>query len=83
MKTEYEKMISGELYKSNDKELVKMREEVRKTFREFNITADQNMLEKIFKQKLDGVFIEPPFHCDYGVNIAWQKCLYEFRSNNS
>lgn len=76
MKTEYEKMISGELYKSNDKELVKMREEMRKTFREFNITADQNMLEKIFKQKLDGVFIEPPFHCDYGVNIELGKNVY-------
>lgn len=76
MKTEYDKMISGEMYKASDPELVKMRSEVRKNFREFNIKADQTFLEKIFKQKLDGVFIEPPFHCDYGINIELGKNVY-------
>ncbi len=76
MKTEYEKMISGEMYDSRDKELINIREEVRKIFREFNSTADQNFLEKIFKKKLNGVFIEPPFHCDYGLNIELGKNVY-------
>lgn len=76
MKTEYEKMISGEMYKSQDNELVKMRDDVRKAFREFNRTSDQSMLEQIFKQKLDNVFIEPPFHCDYGINIELGKNVY-------
>ncbi|MFR1671402.1 MAG: sugar O-acetyltransferase [Candidatus Gastranaerophilaceae bacterium] len=77
MKTEYEKMISGEMYEAfRDPKLVEMRTEVRKIFREFNRTADQKMLEDVFKQKLDGVFIEPPFHCDYGVNIELGKNVY-------
>ena len=77
MKTEYEKMISGELYQAfSDKNLIKMREDVRKTFREFNRTADQSFLEKIFQKKLEGVFIEPPFHCDYGINIELGKNVY-------
>ncbi len=77
MKTEYEKMISGELYQAfSDKNLIKMREDVRKTFREFNRIADQSFLEKIFQKKLEGVFIEPPFHCDYGINIELGKNVY-------
>lgn len=77
MKTAYEKMISGEMYEAfKDPELVNMRQDVRKIFREFNLTADQAFLEKIFKQKLDGVFIEPPFHCDYGTNIELGKNVY-------
>lgn len=77
MKTEYEKMISGELYQAfKDPELVKMRENVRKIFRTFNSTADQKYLKDIFQQDLDGVFIEPPFQCDYGINIELGKNVY-------
>lgn len=74
---EKEKMLAGKLYNAfTDKELVEDRCKVREIFREFNNTCKQELLEKIFQKKLDGVFIEPPFHCDYGYNIELGKNVY-------
>lgn len=77
MKTEREKMLAGELHiSSTDEELFELRKQVRTLFHEFNSTYDQGLLDKIFQTKLDGVFIEPPFYCDYGSNIELGKKVY-------
>ncbi len=69
MKSEKEKMISGELYYSNDPELKKLREKARKLSKKFNNRPNKKVLEKLFNKKLENTYIEPPFHCDYGFNI--------------
>jgi maltose O-acetyltransferase len=75
MKSEREKMLSGELYISSDPELIAARRRARLLLKEFNETSDEQWEEraKIIKELIPqsgrGVFIEPPFFCDYGDNI--------------
>lgn len=76
MKTEKQKMLIGDLYNSNDPELVKERllaQEI--CFRLNNLSPEKldserkNITEQLFGKSTD-VFITPPFHCDYGKNIS-------------
>lgn len=78
MKTEREKMLAGELYDPCEKELVSLRETARKFFRKYNtsLKPKKELLEKLFNAKLNNVHIEPPFYCDYGVNIELGKNVY-------
>ena len=75
MKTEKQKMLSGELYYSADLELAKERQAAKKLLFEFN-NANPEDLERrvqILRQllKVKGkVHIESPFYCDYGYNIT-------------
>lgn len=79
---EYEKMINGELYYSNDKELLNYREKAKKLCYDYNILAPTEgkkkieILEVLFNQKLDNITIEPSFYCDYGFNISVGKNFY-------
>jgi maltose O-acetyltransferase len=82
MKSEREKMISGESYCSNDKELSKDRFIAKKLLQELN-TVEYTMTPKareILKTLLPNshkqLYIEPPFHCDYGYNIYAGKRVY-------
>lgn len=75
-KTEKQKMLEGELYKPNNKELVLLRDEARKFFREYNLAQDETILPQLFKQPLNNVIIEPPFYCDYGENIEFGKNIF-------
>ncbi len=74
MKTEREKMLAGELYLGNDPELVALRRTARELTAEWNsyrATEDatrQSILTRLLGRCGNGVWIEPPFYCDYGVH---------------
>lgn len=82
MKSEKEKMLSGELYFGNDPHLKTERSEARILLKKFNeSTADQTLLRKEVLRKLfggysKGLYIEPPFYCDYGSNIHVGENVY-------
>ncbi|MDY7394135.1 sugar O-acetyltransferase [Aureibaculum sp. 2210JD6-5] len=75
MKSEKEKMLAGELYNPNDKELIAERHKARLLFRKINQIANNdtkltnNLFRELFGKAGKGLFIEPPFYCDYGYNI--------------
>lgn len=75
MKTEKEKMLSGELYNGGDAQLVKEREQARKLTRLFNQTLEteyderKELLKSLFGSIGEQIHIEAPFQCDYGSNI--------------
>jgi maltose O-acetyltransferase len=75
MKSEREKMVSGELYISSDLELIAARRRARLLLKAFNETSDEQwgerarIIKELIPESGKGVFIEPPFFCDYGNNI--------------
>ncbi|MFD1848563.1 maltose acetyltransferase domain-containing protein [Oceanobacillus bengalensis] len=75
MTTEKEKMLNGEMYISEDPQLVKERIHARKLTRLYNETIetdDENrkeILSELFGTIDGNLFIEPTFRCDYGYNI--------------
>jgi maltose O-acetyltransferase len=74
-KTEKEKMLGGELYFSNDVELVRERGEARRLTRLFNSTLEtereerRRLLKELLGSTEQNFYLEPPFNCDYGSNI--------------
>lgn len=80
MKTEKQKMLAGEPYQAWDKELYAERIECRKTLQQLN-NALPDSAE--WREAIDhlipnsqGAYIEPPFRCDYGVNIEIGKNFF-------
>lgn len=75
MKTEKEKMVSGQYYDASDRELVKERMNARRLTRLFNESheTDENQRRELLKQLFGSIgenaYIEPTFRCDYGYNI--------------
>jgi maltose O-acetyltransferase len=75
MKTEHQKMLSGELYDPMDPELVAARAHARDLCRALNATRDaeeeerRRILHELFGAGGDSVWMQPPFFCDYGSNI--------------
>ena len=75
MKTEREKMISGELYNALDAELLGQRDRARDLCQALNATREadrdrrRELLLEIFGKGGDTVWLQPPFFCDYGTNI--------------
>lgn len=81
--TEYEKMTAGQLYNANDAELVRMRQEARTLLDELNKsvqdvrTGDRLALcLRIFGKAGTGLWLQPPFYCDYGKNIELGESVY-------
>ncbi len=74
--TEKEKMLAGELYSPKDPELRKMHLHVKKLFGKYNKInpANEKKLSKLFKKIVgktgEFAYAQPPFYCDYGVNIT-------------
>ncbi len=74
-KTEFEKMIKGEMYNDRDEELVKLRFNARILTEQFNSTSISELdkrteiLKKLFGKTGENIYIEPTFNCDYGCNI--------------
>jgi len=73
--TEKEKMLQGELYRSNDPELKKCVTQSQLLYQEYNQTlhSEEEKRTHLLKQLL-GIWnkelvIIPPFYCDYGFNI--------------
>lgn len=82
--TEYEKMISGELYTALDSELVQMRKTARQLCDKINkstldLSGDEPRLKfcrKLFRSVGKNLWFQPPFHCDYGRNIVLGDNVY-------
>ncbi|MEN3324717.1 sugar O-acetyltransferase [Mariniflexile soesokkakense] len=80
--TEKEKMLAGSMYNPSDPELAKARHRVRLLFYKFNNLSElhlevrQKILYQIFENAGENLFVEPPFHCDYGSNIKAGKNLF-------
>lgn len=75
MKSEKEKMLSGELYQAFGEELTEERLKARTLLHEYNALNPGNLerQEELIKELLgstgDSFHIEAPFRCDYGYNI--------------
>lgn len=80
--TEKEKMLLGMYYKASDKDLTEARNTARSLAAEYNSTAPselerrEDILKKLFKKCGRNIYIEPPFYCDYGSNIALGDNVY-------
>ncbi|KHF27774.1 Maltose O-acetyltransferase [Anoxybacillus sp. BCO1] len=67
MKSEKEKMLSGQLYRATDPELVKEREHARRLTRLFNQTLETeherrvSLLKELFGSTGENLYIEPLF----------------------
>src|SRR5690606_10746316 len=85
MKSEKEKMLSGELYNALDEELSQERKRARLLIAEINLSREDKPEErkKILSQLLPNfgkdLWLQPPFYCDYGTNIhGGDKVFFNF-----
>ncbi len=82
MKTEKEKMLSGELYNALDKELSQERLNARLLLKRLNDTGEDKeenknqLLKKLIPNKGENLLIQTPFYCDYGTNIVVGENVY-------
>ena len=73
--SERERMLADQPYRSSDSELVQARQRARLLIARFNASSplDLDQRRVILRELLGaagpGAWIEPPFQCDYGVNI--------------
>lgn len=74
--TEREKMLAGQWYNAQDEELQMLRRRARLTMQALNACRDDATAERIalLQQLLpnagSGLWVEPPFYCDYGEHIV-------------
>lgn len=85
MRTEKEKMLAGELYDPLDKQLTDQRIKARLLLKELNESGEDEpqQREQILKQLIPnagmGLWLQPPFYCDYGGNIILgEKVFFNF-----
>ncbi|WP_028996293.1 sugar O-acetyltransferase [Azohydromonas australica] len=82
MTTELDKMLAGELYDPLDAQLTAMRERARDLCQALNITREtqghvrRRILEQLLGTGGDTVRMQPPFQCDYGVNIELGESVF-------
>src|SRR5205809_5532825 len=80
--TEKEKMLLGEVYFANDKELAEERTRAKKLLHKLNVTEylmngrSRAILRELLPNSHKRLYIEPPFHCDYGYNIHSGENVY-------
>lgn len=73
---EKEKMLAGALYDPLDPELLRERRRARLLLKALNDTRDdqtderERLIKELISSAGTGVWIEPPFYCDYGSNIS-------------
>ncbi|WP_019140795.1 sugar O-acetyltransferase [Noviherbaspirillum massiliense] len=76
MKSEKVKMLASELYNPHDPELAAERRRARLLLKALNDTRDDQVEERgrlvreLVPSSGAGIWIEPPFYCDYGSNIT-------------
>lgn len=74
--TEREKSLNGMLYSPEDAELRKLHLRAKKLFGKYNKIDPSNdkkldkLIRKIFGKTGNKVHVQPPFYCDYGINIS-------------
>ena len=85
MPTEKEKMLAGELYNALDEQLSNERTTARLLIRQLNTAAADDIdtvnaiLKKLIPHAGAGLWIQPPFYCDYGYNIeVGEKVFFNF-----
>lgn len=82
MKSEKEKMLTGELYDASDPELARDRLLARKRCHELNHShpddeeTRRRIQSELFGSGGESVWLEPPFRCDYGSNIYLGEKVY-------
>ena len=80
--TEKEKMLAGELYNAADPVLVKERHKARLLTQQINSLNENakkernQLLRTLMPDAGKGLWIEPPFYCDYGYNIRTGKNVF-------
>jgi maltose O-acetyltransferase len=67
--TEKQKMMTGQLYKDSDPELVAERLAAQRLVDEFNATRSHAVIQKLFGSIGEGSWVMPRFQCDYGYQI--------------
>ncbi len=76
MTDERERMLAGEPYDPSDTGLTADRRRARRLARAYNGTTERELarraaiLDELVGSTGDDVRVEPPFHCDYGYNLA-------------
>ena len=76
MESELQNMLAGELYDLMDSELVAARARARDLCQALNATREaeqerrRRILCELFSAGGDTEWMQPPFFCDYGSNIA-------------
>lgn len=82
-KSNREKMIAGELYSANDRELILLRWRAQRLCRKINrfptmpfYPLKKHLLRKLFGKCGRNAYIETPFHCDYGFNVSVGDSFY-------
>lgn len=85
MKTEKEKMLAGALYDPLDQQLTDERLKARLLIKELNDTREdqieerQRILMELLPHAGAGLWLQPPFYCDYGFNmIIGDKVFFNF-----
>ncbi len=82
VKSEREKMLSGELYNALDPELVAARERARDLLHDLNLSREREqplrrrLLTELLGSGGESVWMQPPFYCDYGSNIYLGERVY-------
>jgi len=81
MGIEWDKMVRGELYDAFDAELLAARRRARQILHALNHVAGDDIERRCLIKELipasdDSLWIEPPFYCDYGVNIGVGERVY-------
>ena len=75
MHSEEAKMLAGELYAAFDPALVAARTRTKQLLYRLNVTeylltdAARSILTELLPHAGENLWVEPPFHCDYGHNI--------------
>src|SRR5438045_7199409 len=76
-RTEKEKMLAGEPYRSRDPELVALHYDAKQLLARFassasdDVSGKEKILRRLFGSLGTGVWIEAPFFCDYGINVQF------------
>lgn len=82
MSTEKEKMLAGAMYNAMNPQLVAERRRARDLYKALNNSHDEQrelqgrIIHELFGSVGEGVWIEPPFYCDYGTNIVLGNNVY-------
>ncbi|MGE0480191.1 MAG: sugar O-acetyltransferase [Phycisphaerae bacterium] len=81
-RTQRERMLAGELYEAWDPDLLARRARARELTACYNATRQdeserrRTLLSQLLGRCGAGVWIEPPFYCDYGENIELDDQVY-------
>ena len=74
-RSEYEKQLAGEEFWNSDPEISAKKSYARDLCDQYNLTRESEperrleLLQTLFGNCDDKIFIKPPFHCDFGYNI--------------